>query len=69
MERHEIKEVIREVLEEEGLLGTTLLADRWRGGEMILQPADLALQAKVIPVDVFFHKGASNNHVLGESLR
>ena len=29
---------------------------RWHGGKMILHPADVSLQTKEIPLDVFFHK-------------
>ena len=32
------------------------LGDRWKGGTMILQPADDSLQAKEIPIETFFHK-------------
>ena len=32
------------------------LGDRWKGGTMILQPADKNQKGKEIPVDVFFHK-------------
>jgi len=32
------------------------LGDRWRGGTMILQPADKNQKGKEVPVDVFFHK-------------
>lgn len=32
------------------------IADKWKGGTMILQPADDGLQAKEIPIDTFFHK-------------
>jgi hypothetical protein len=32
------------------------LGDRWKGGTMILQPADKTQKGKEIPVDVFFHK-------------
>lgn len=32
------------------------IADKWKGGIMILQPADDALKAKEIPIDTFFHK-------------
>jgi hypothetical protein len=32
------------------------LGDRWRGGTMLLQPADKTQKPKEIPVDVFFHK-------------
>lgn len=32
------------------------IADKWKGGTMVLQPADESLQTKEIPIDTFFHK-------------
>ena len=32
------------------------IADKWEGGNLILQPNDKSLQAKEIPVEAFFHK-------------
>lgn len=32
------------------------IADKWEGGNLVLQPADRSLQAKEIPIDTFFHK-------------
>ncbi len=32
------------------------LGDRWKGGMMLLQPADKTQKPKEIPVDIFFHK-------------
>ena len=32
------------------------LGSRWQGGRVMLHPADTSLQAKEIPLDVFFHK-------------
>jgi len=32
------------------------LGSRWQGGRVMLHPADSSLQAKEIPLDVFFHK-------------
>src|SRR5688500_2284953 len=32
------------------------LGDRWKGGQMLLQPYDKSQKPKEIPIDVFFHK-------------
>jgi hypothetical protein len=32
------------------------LGDRWKGGTMILQPADKTQKGKEVPIDIFFHK-------------
>ena len=32
------------------------LGERWRGGTMLLQPADKTQKPKEVPVDIFFHK-------------
>ncbi|HUJ71738.1 MAG TPA: hypothetical protein VLZ30_05805 [Verrucomicrobiae bacterium] len=32
------------------------LGSRWHGGHVMLHPADASLQAKEVPMDVFFHK-------------
>jgi len=32
------------------------LGDRWKGGTLLLQPADKTQKPKEVPVDVFFHK-------------
>jgi hypothetical protein len=32
------------------------LGDRWKGGTMLLQPADKSLKPKEVPVEMFFHK-------------
>ncbi|TJY35995.1 hypothetical protein [Pontimicrobium aquaticum] len=32
------------------------IADKWKGGQLILEPGDTALQGKEIPIDTFFHK-------------
>lgn len=39
-----------------GIAEPTPLGDRWKGGMMLLQPADKTQKPKEIPVDVFFHK-------------
>lgn len=32
------------------------LGDKWKGGNMILQPEDTSLKGKEIPIETFFHK-------------
>lgn len=32
------------------------IADKWKGGKLILEPGDTALQGKELPIDTFFHK-------------
>lgn len=39
-----------------GLTEVVPLGDRWKGGTMLLQPADASLKAKEVPIDIFFHK-------------
>ena len=34
----------------------TPIADKWRGGSIILKPGDSSLSDKEIPIDTFFHK-------------
>ncbi|MFZ5875873.1 MAG: hypothetical protein ACOYXU_05630 [Nitrospirota bacterium] len=34
----------------------TELADRWKGGELVLKPSKAELEAKVVPLDTLFHK-------------
>ena len=53
----EIERVLRFVLEEQSALQELVpLSDKWTGGNMILQPANLSLKAKEIPIESFFHK-------------
>jgi hypothetical protein len=39
-----------------GIIETVPLGDRWKGGMMLLQPADKTQKPKEIPIDAFFHK-------------
>jgi hypothetical protein len=32
------------------------IADKWKGGKLILEPGDTNLKASEIPIDTFFHK-------------
>ncbi|NNC86647.1 MAG: hypothetical protein HKN75_11255 [Bacteroidia bacterium] len=35
---------------------TVQIGEKWRGGKLLMQPGDVKLSAKEIPVDTFFHK-------------
>lgn len=39
-----------------GITEHVTLGDRWKGGMMLLQPADKTQKPKEIPIDIFFHK-------------
>ena len=39
-----------------GISEVVPMGDRWKGGTMLLQPADKTQKAKEVPVDIFFHK-------------
>jgi hypothetical protein len=53
----EIEKVLRFVLEEQSALQEIVpMGDKWTGGTMLLQPANLTLKPKEIPIESFFHK-------------
>jgi len=52
----EFREIVRNVLDQELGVSDVKLEGRWRGGTMVLRPADASLQAKEVPLDTFFHK-------------
>jgi hypothetical protein len=48
--------LLRRVIREENGVTAVAPAAKWRGGTMVLRPADSSLQEKTWPVDTFFHK-------------
>jgi hypothetical protein len=53
----DIEKVMSYVLDQYGALNEVVpLGEKWEGGTMILQPANLELKPKEIPVEAFFHK-------------
>jgi hypothetical protein len=53
----EIEKVLRFVLDEQSALQEIVpLGEKWTGGNMLLQPANLSLKPKEIPIEAFFHK-------------
>lgn len=52
----EFREILREILDEEIVLGEIRLEGRWQGGTAVFQPGDLSLKPKEVPLESFFHK-------------
>ncbi|WP_139855766.1 hypothetical protein [Aequorivita sinensis] len=54
---YEVERSLREILKKwNGISEIVPIADKWKGGTMVLQPADSNLSSKEIPIDTFFHK-------------
>jgi hypothetical protein len=56
MTREQLKQLIREAMDEERGGGMAPLAPKWEGGVATLKPGDPNLQPKEIPLDSLFHK-------------
>ena len=53
----EVKEVLADVLQRYADFTVIIpMGDKWRGGKLVLQPADESLKGKELPIDTFFHK-------------
>ncbi len=48
--------LLRRIIREETGLSPAIPAEKWRGGTMVLKPANPALQEKQWPIDTLFHK-------------
>ncbi len=48
--------LLRRVIREETGLTAVIPAAKWRGGTLVLRPADVSMQEKTWPIDTFFHK-------------
>jgi hypothetical protein len=53
---NDLERLLRKVLREEAGLTPATPAAKWRGGQLVLRPANTSLQEKSWPIDAFFHK-------------
>lgn len=56
MDQDEFRRVLREVIRDELGVGEVELAERFRGGEIVVKPGKEGTQEKSLPIDAFFHK-------------
>ncbi len=48
--------LLRRIIREETGLTPVAPAEKWRGGTLVLRPANASLQEKTWPIETFFHK-------------
>ncbi len=54
---YEVENTLRNMLKQWSDISEIVpIADRWKGGKLILEPKDTNLASKEIPIDTFFHK-------------
>ncbi|MBW1298709.1 hypothetical protein [Aquimarina litoralis] len=54
---YEVERTFRELLKRYSDISEIVpIADKWKGGKLILEPGDTNLASKEIPIDTFFHK-------------
>lgn len=54
---YEVETSLRQILKKWSDVSEVVsIADKWKGGTLVLEPADPNLQGKEMPIDTFFHK-------------
>ncbi|AXT59840.1 hypothetical protein D1816_05540 [Aquimarina sp. AD10] len=54
---YEVEKVVKDLLKRYSDISEIVpIADKWKGGKLIMQPGDQNLTSKELPIDKFFHK-------------
>ncbi|WP_353778466.1 hypothetical protein [Winogradskyella sp. 3972H.M.0a.05] len=54
---YEVEKSLRQILKKWSDVSEVIsIADKWKGGKLIMEPGDPNLQSKELPIDTFFHK-------------
>lgn len=54
---YEVEKSLRDILKKWSDVSEVIsIADKWKGGKLIMEPGDPNLQSKELPIDTFFHK-------------
>lgn len=54
---YEVESTLRKILRQYSDISEVVhIADKWKGGKLVLEPADTNLSSKEIPIETFFHK-------------
>ncbi len=54
---YEVEKTLKDILKRYSDVSEVVpIADKWKGGTMVLQPADVDLASKELPIETFFHK-------------
>ncbi|WP_296316467.1 hypothetical protein [Winogradskyella sp. UBA3174] len=54
---YEVERTLKSVLKKWSDVSEVItIADKWKGGKLIMQPGDINLKSSEVPIDAFFHK-------------
>ncbi len=54
---HDVEKRLKALLQKYSDIGPAVaIADKWRGGKLIMDPGQPGVQGKEVPIDAFFHK-------------
>jgi hypothetical protein len=54
---YDVEKALRDILQRYSDVGPLVpIADKWKGGKLILDPGQPGVQGKDVPIDTFFHK-------------